>query len=98
MYCSDEQWEKPEGKLLQVIGKIPHFSKMWGKLYKLRQSIERSFGSAKRSMLLDTQQFLAKAKVEMHVAMSLLTYNATTLMRLTVRDFERMRHMRVKGR
>lgn len=84
--------------MLRIIGKLPRFSKIWKLLYKLRQAIERFFSGAKRSRLLDTQRFLTKAKVEMHAAMSLLTYNATMLMRLVVGDYARMRHMRVKGR
>ena len=96
--CEGEIWVKPEGKMLRVVGKIPRFSKLWKLLYKLRTAIERYFSSAKRSRLLDTMRFLKKAKVEMHVAMSLLTYNATMLMRLAVGDYARMRHMRVKGR
>ena len=96
--CEGEIWVKPEGKMLRIVGKIPRFSKLWELLYKLRQAIERFLGSGKRSRLLDTQRFLTKAKVEMHVVLSLLTYNATMLTRLTVGDYERMRHMRVKGR
>ena len=98
LYCSDEQWEKPKGKLLRVVGKIPRFSERWKYLYKFRQTVERFFGSAKRSRLLNTQRYLTMAKVETHAALSLLTYTATMLMRLTVGDYARMRHMRVKGR
>ena len=47
LFCSDEQWEKPEGALLRVIGKIPRFSQKWKQLYKLRQTIERFFGQRK---------------------------------------------------
>ena len=97
LYCSDQQWEKSEGKLLRIVGKLPRFTKKWKEIYKLRQAIERFFGSGKQSRLLDTQRYLTMAKVETHTA-SLLTYTSTMLMRLMVGDFARMRHMRVKGK
>ena len=95
MFCSDEQWEKPEGALLRVIGKIPRFSQKWKQLYKLRQTIERFFGSAKRSRLLNKSLYLTMDKVDMHASLSLLSYSATMLARLMGGDYARMRHMRI---
>ena len=95
VYRFDERWGKPEGALLRIVGKIPRFTKRWKDLYKLRQTIERFFGSAKRSRLLDKQQYLTMDKVEMHTQMSLLTYSATMLARLLGGDHARMRHMRL---
>ena len=93
--CGDEQWERPDGKLLRVMGKIPRFSKSWKELYKLRQAIERFFGSAKRSRLLNKQQYLSMDKVAIHAQISLLTYSVTMLARLMGGDYARIRLMRM---
>ena len=93
--CGDEQWHEVGGKLLRIIGTIPRFTKTWRDFYKLRQAIERFFGSAKRSRTLDQQQYLTMDKVLMHTQMSLLTYSATMLARLLGGDYARIRHMRM---
>ncbi|MXY46315.1 MAG: transposase [Chloroflexi bacterium] len=95
IYCEGETWVKPEGKALRVIGRIPQFTKRWKRLYRLRQTVERFFSSAKRSRLMNVQKYLTMGKVDMHAAMSVLSYGATMLARLLVGDYERMRHMRV---
>ena len=94
--CGDEHWEVPEGKVLRIMGKIPRFSKMWMDFYKLRQAIERFFGSAKRSSrILNQQQYLSMDKVAIHAQTSLLTYSVTMLARLMGGDYKRIRHMRM---
>ena len=95
LYCEKETWVKPEGKALRVVGNIPRFTKRWKKLYKLRQTVERFFSSAKRSRLLNVQKYLTMGKIDMHGALSVLSYGATMLARLLLGDYERMRHMRV---
>jgi len=95
LYCEGETWVKPEGKALRVIGKIPRFTKRWKELYRLRQTVERFFSSAKRSRLLNVQKYLTMGKVDMHAAMSVLSYGVTMLARLLLGDYKRMRHMRV---
>ena len=95
MYCEEETWLEPEGKLLRIVGRLPRFTKLWKELYRLRQTIERFFGSAKRSRLLNRQQYLTMGKVGMRAAMSLLSYSATMLARLMAGDHTHMLHMRV---
>ena len=95
LYCEGEMWIKPEGKALRVIGKIARCTKRWKELYKLRQTVERFFSSAKRSRLLNGQQYLTIGGVDMHTAMSVLSYGATILARLRLGDYERKGHMRV---
>ena len=34
-YCNSEHSEKPEGKLLRIMGVVPRFSELWKALYKL---------------------------------------------------------------
>ncbi|MYC07916.1 MAG: transposase [Chloroflexi bacterium] len=93
--CGDEYWIKPKGKLVRIMGVLPRFSKRWKELYKLRQTIERFFGSAKRSRVLDRHHFLSMDKVAIHTQTSLLTYSVTMLARLIYGDYERIRHMRM---
>ena len=93
--CGDELWLKAEGKLLKFMGKIPRFSKKWSDLYKLRQTIERFFGSVKRSRLLNKQMYISMEKVAIHAQTSLLTYSVTMLARLMGGDYRRIRHMRM---
>ena len=93
--CGEEQWEKLEGALLRTIGAIPRFSKRWRELYKLRQTIERFFGSAKHSRLLNKQQYIEMDKVAIHAQMSLLTYSVTMLARLMGGNYAGIRHMRM---
>ena len=93
--CGDEHWEVPEGKVLRIVGKIPRFSKTWKDLYKLRQTIERYFGSAKRSRLLNKKIYIGMEKVAIHAQTSLLTYSVTMLARLMGGDYARIRHMRM---
>ena len=76
------------GKILRIIGVIPRFTREWKELYKLRQAIERFFGSAKRSRLLNKQRCLSMNKVRMHAQLSLLSYSATMLGRLLGGDFK----------
>ena len=93
-YCDDQHYEKPEGKLLRIVGLLPRCSPEWKAEYKKRPIIERHFSSGKHSRLLDTHRYLNIRKVSLHVAMSMLSYLATALAHLKADDYAHMRHMR----
>ena len=93
--CEDSHLEDPQANL-RVIGVVPRASQLWRDLYRKRQGIERFFGSAKRSRLLDKHQYVTLRKIRAHVALSILSYIATMYARLCAEDGERMRHMRIK--
>ena len=95
-YCDSEHYEKPEGRLLRIVGLLPRCSEEWKAEYKKRPSIERYFSSDKHSRLLDTHRYLNVEKVSLHVAMSMLSYLATVLAHLKSDDYAHMRHMRIK--
>ena len=95
-YCDFEHSEKPEGKLLRIMGIIPRFGKEWERLYRTRPTIERWFSSDKRSRLLNQQQHLDQERVNLHAAMSTLTFQLTVLTRLMADDYEDMRHMYIR--
>ena len=95
-YCDSEHSEKPEGKLLRIMGIVPRFSGLWKKLYKKRTGIERWFSSGKRSRLLDSHQILRKGKIELHANGSILASLLTMLTHLKADDYNHMRHMRIK--
>ena len=92
-YCNSEHSEKPEGRLLRIMGIVPRFSKAWRKIYKKRTEIERWFSSAKRSRLFDSHQLLRVDKINLHVNMSMLSWLLTALARLKADDYRQMRHM-----
>ena len=95
-YCDSDLYEKPEGPLLRIVGTLPRFSEEWKSEYKKRPIIERGFSSAKHSRLLNQHRYLNIQKVSLHVAMSVLSYLATSLARLKAKDVARLRHMRVE--
>ena len=95
-YCNSEHSERPEGKLLRIMGIVPRFSKAWKELYKKRTGIERWFSSGKRSRLLDSHQHVRKEKIELHAEMSMLASSLTTLTHLRADDYEGMRHMTIR--
>ena len=94
--CHHEHYEKPEGRLLRIIGLLPRCSDEWKAEYKKRPTIERFFSSDKHSRMLDTHRCLNGQKVELHVMMSMLSYLATALAHLKANDYAHMRHMRIK--
>ena len=95
-YCDDEHYEKPEGKMLRIVGLLPRCTDEYQHELKKRTIIERGFSSAKHSRLLDTHRYLNDAKVALHVAMSILSYLATALAHLKADDYAHMRHMRIR--
>ena len=95
-YCNSGHSEKPEGKLLRIIGIVPRFTRLWRKIYDKRGAIERWFSSGKRSRLLDKHQFLRMGKITLHVNMSMLAWLLTALARLKADDHQRMRQMYIR--
>ena len=95
-YCDSEHYERPEGRLLRIVGLLPRCSEEWKAQYKLRTVIERYNSSGKHSRLLDTHRYLNIYKVSLHVAMSMLSYLATSMAHLKADDYAHMRHMRIR--
>ena len=92
--CFDSHWEDPNDNV-RVIGVLPRVSAKWKRLYKRRGQVERHFSSKKRSRLLDKHQYIGKAKVELHVLLSNLTYVATSLARVLADDLDNVRVMKI---
>ena len=95
-HCDYAHYEKPEGKLLRIVGLLPRCSEEWNAEYKKRPTVERYFSSDKHSRLLGTHRCLNEQRVKLHVAMSMLSYLATALAHLKANDYAHMRHMRIK--
>ena len=95
-YCDSEHYEKPEGRLLRIVGLLPRCSEEWKSKYKLRTVIERYNSSGKHSRLLDKHRYFNIYKVSLHVAMSVLSYLTTALAHLQADDYAHIRHMRIK--
>ena len=96
LYCDPTpHWEDPMNNL-RVLGIVARASPQWRVLYKKRPTIERLFGSMKRTRLLDKHQYRGQRKIEAHVTLSVLTYLATMLVRAQAGDMKRLRHMRIR--
>ena len=95
-YCKDWHYEKPEGKLLQIVGLLPRCSEEWENEYKKRTTIERHFSSVKHSRLMNQHRNFGIIQMSLHVLMSMLTYLATALAHLQADDYAHMRYMRIK--
>ncbi len=96
-HCNDEDWEKPEGRLLRIIGLLPRCTGEWKWTYRLRVAIERYSRSAMHSRLLDQHQCMGISKMRLHVTMSRLAYLATALAHLEADDYKGMRRMPIKS-
>ena len=94
-YCDFEHSEKPEGRLLRVMGRIHRSSLVWNGLYNMRTVIKRYFSRAKRSRLLDTHKCLNLERMTLHVTMSWVTYVLSILCHLRTGDTKNMLHMPV---
>ena len=95
-YCDQEIWEDPALQP-RIVGVLPRASPLWKKLYKRRTAIERVFRSLKHSRNLETHCFREIQKVALHATLSVLTYSATVLARLSAGDTKKMRLMRVNA-
>ena len=95
-YCDFEHSEKPEGKVLRIMGSIHRSSLEWNRMYKMRPVIERYFSSGKRSRLLDTHKCLNLERVTLHVTMSWMAYVLTVLCHLRKGEIANMLHMPVE--
>ena len=83
-YCDDEVWEDPFENL-RIVGVVARQSEEWKREYKKRTSIERFNGSGKESRLLDTHRQVTQKRVRLHVALSMVAYEATVLAHLRAR-------------
>ena len=95
-HCKDEHYEKPEGRLLRIVGLLPRCSEEWQTEYQKRTGIERHFSSVKHSRLMNQHRNFGIIQMSLHVLMSMLTYLATALAHLQADDYAHMRHMRIK--
>ena len=93
-YCDDEVWEDPMENL-RVLGVVARASEEWTEHYAKRQSVERLFGSLKRSRNLETHFSRNINRMRLHATLSLLAYQATALARVRTEGMRNLRQMRV---
>ena len=94
-HCDSEVWERPEANL-RVLGALPRFTAAWKRLYSQRMSIERIFRSLKHSRGLQGHCVMGMRKIKLLATLSVLTFQATALVRLHAGDADRMRQMGVQ--
>ena len=93
--CQDQIWENPQDNL-RVIGVLPRSSRAWGRLYRMRMSIERVFRSLKHSRGLEGQCVRGIPKILLHSTVSVLTFLTTSMARIRNGHPDQMRQMTVK--
>ena len=91
-YCDDEVWEQA-GRNPRLFGALRRDSQEWTNLYTKRQSIERVFKSLKESRRLNAHCVRGLRQVTLHALMSVLTFQATALVRVLGGEREWMRWM-----
>ena len=80
-YCNFRFWVAVTEENVHVVGgKLARSNSEYLQKYSTRPSIERFFGSAKETRLLDTHRYTKPSKVLLHVGLSFITYLATMLM------------------
>ena len=87
-------WEDPMNDL-RVLGVVARASEEWKEHYAKRQSVERLFGSLKRSRNLEVHFSRNISRMRLHVTLSLVAYQATALARAKEDALENLRQMRV---
>ena len=94
VYCKDEYWlNAAEHDNPRLFGPLRRASPEWKKLYAKRQGIERIFKSLKQSRRMESHNTMGIERVMIHVALSVLTYQATVLAHLQWGEIDDMRWM-----
>ena len=93
-YCDDQVWEDPMENL-RIVGIVARQSQEWEDHYDKRQSVERLFGSLKRSRNLEDHFSRNIGRMRLHATLSLLAYQATALARIMQDGIKYLRQMRV---
>lgn len=97
-HCDSEFYEKPEtDSELRKVGHFARANPAWQRLYNRRGSVERLFGSAKQSRLLDTHRCFGIQRVRLHVVLSLLAYTGTMAAHVAAGDPKNVRQMDVRS-
>ena len=93
-HCQDWVWEDPMNDL-RVLGVVARASEEWNEHYAKRQSVERLFGSLKRSRNLEVHFSRNINRMRLHATLSLVAYQATALARAKEDELRNLRQMRV---
>lgn len=80
----------------KTIGVLARSSPEFKERYNRRQTVERTFSSAKESRLLGEHRYLDFMKIYAHVSLSLTSYVVTMLARVLMGQIERIRQMGVE--
>ena len=80
-HCDSEIWENPY-KNPRTLSWIPRHTQTWKDLYAMRQAVERFFKSTKESRRLEDHCIRGLRLVTLHSLMSVLSFQATALVKL----------------
>ena len=91
-HCDDEYWQDPTEDI-RLFGAIRRNSPQWKAHYAKRWSIEQTFKSLKESRRLESHCIRGQRQITLHVLMSVLSYQATALVKVQAGQLEDMRWM-----
>ena len=91
-YCDSETWENPY-KNPRTLSWIPRHTDTWKYLYAKRQAVERFFKGTKESRRLNDHCVRGLQQVRLHALMSVLSFQATALVRVQAGQEAEMRWM-----
>ena len=93
-HCDTEFYEKPKTDTdLRKVGHFARANPKWQRFYNKRGIVERLFGSAKQTRLLDSHLYLGIQRVRMHVTLSLLAYTGMMLVHAQRGNLAALRQM-----
>ena len=89
LYCKDSHWENVTDNP-RLFGPLRRDSKEWKTLYRKRQSIERVFKSLKQSRRLESHCIMGLSAISLHATMSVLSFQASVLVRIQAGETDSM--------
>ena len=92
LYCHETEWLDRRDNP-RLFGPVRRGSAEWKEKYRLRQAVERVFKGLKESRRLERHCIRGLKKIGLHVAMSVLSFQATAWMRLLIGQPENLRWM-----
>lgn len=86
--CDDVVWENPDENVYEVGGRVSRASAEWQHLYDMRWEIERYFSLLKDNQWVASHRCRGLAKVDLHITLAILMYQAMALDRMVEQGAE----------
>lgn len=93
LHCDSTFWVDFKEDIRRFGGRVRRDSRQWATLYAKRQSVERTFKSLKESRRLNRHCVRGLKKATLHASMSVLSYQATALTKMSLGQEDKARWM-----